>query len=415
MTPTAPPDDEPPREGRGGGWTEERASARNERSGATREAAASRRPEPRERSERNSARPRLEPAVAAVRLAVRVALRDLEPARPVLAACSGGADSLALAGALAFEAPKAGRRAGAVTVDHGLQDGSAGRAIEVAGVLRGLGLDPVEPVKVSVGGDGGPEAAARTARYEVLDDTARRLGAVVLLGHTRNDQAETVLLGLARGSGARSLAGMPPVFDRGEIRYVRPLLELDRATTRTACLAMGLDPWDDPHNEDPAFTRVRVRHDALPVLEKALGPGVTEALARTARLLREDAEALDTWAERALADARRAGPAGVDTAGAETDRLDTGGLDTGGLDTGPDTGGLDVAALERLPRAVRTRVLRQAAIAAGSPPGTLAAVHVDALDLLVTGWRGQRHVDLPGGVRGFRRYGRLLFGRSESG
>jgi tRNA(Ile)-lysidine synthase len=384
--------------------SEERAT------GATREAAISRGPRGAERSEAEKAvneRPSdegsrrlqgapsrraergkkaLHPAVAAVRLAVRGALRELGPDRLVLAACSGGADSLALAGALAFEAAKAGRRAGAITVDHGLQAGSADRADEVAKVLRGLGLDPVESAAATVGTRGGPEAAARTARYEVLDAVARRLDAAVLLGHTRNDQAETVLLGLARGSGARSLAGMPPDFDRREIRYVRPLLELDRATTRRACLAMGLDPWDDPHNDDPAFTRVRVRRDALPVLEQALGPGVTEALARTARLLRDDAEALDAWADRALAGARRADPAG-----------------------------LDAAALEELPRAVRTRVLRRAAIAAGSPPGTLAAVHVDALDLLVTGWRGQRHVDLPGGVRGFRRYGRLLFGRTESG
>jgi tRNA(Ile)-lysidine synthase len=237
-----------------------------------------------------------------------------------------------------------------------------------------------------VGTRGGPEAAARTARYEAIDAAARRLDAAVLLGHTRDDQAETVLLGLARGSGARSLCGMPPAFDRDDVRYVRPLLELSRATTRRACLAMGLDPWDDPHNDDPAFTRVRVRGEALPVLEKTLGPGVAEALARTARLLRDDAEALDDWADRAEVDALR---------------------------TEPD--GLDTATLEALPRAVRTRVLRRAAVAAGSPPGALAAVHVDALDLLVTGWRGQRHVDLPGGVRGFRRYGRLLFGRTESG
>ncbi|GAA2115645.1 tRNA lysidine(34) synthetase TilS [Actinomadura alba] len=320
-----------------------------------------------------------------MRSAVRASLGELDPARPVLAACSGGADSLALAGALAFEAAKAGRPAGGITVDHGLQAGSAARAAEVAVVLRGLGLDPVESVTATVGTAGGPEAAARTARYEALDAAARRLDAAVLLGHTRNDQAETVLLGLARGSGARSLCGMPPAFDRDEVRYVRPLLELGRATTRRACLAMGLDPWEDPHNEDSAFTRVRVRRDALPVLEKTLGPGVTEALARTARLLRDDAEALDAWADRAAADAQA------------------------------DPAGLDTAALEALPRAVRTRVLRRAAVAAGSPPGTLAAVHVDALDLLVTGWRGQRHVDLPGGVRGFRRYGRLLFGRTESG
>jgi tRNA(Ile)-lysidine synthase len=323
-----------------------------------------------------------DPAVAAVRLAVRGVLRELVPRRGlVLAACSGGADSLALAGALAFETAGSrarGVRAGGITVDHGLQPGSAERAGTVAGMLRRLGLDPVESVTVTVGTVGGPEAAARDVRYAALDAAADRLDAVIMLGHTLNDQAETVLLGLARGSGARSLAGMPAAFDRGPARYVRPLLELDRVTTRRACLAMGLDPWDDPHNDDAAFTRVRVRRDVLPPMEKALGPGVTQALARSARLLRDDADALDGWADQILA--------------------------------GLDPRALAVSALGQLPRAVRTRVLRRAAIAAGSPSGALAAVHVDELDRLVTAWHGQQHIDLPGGVRAFRRYGKLLFG-----
>jgi tRNA(Ile)-lysidine synthase len=337
-----------------------------------------------------------DPAVAAVRLAVRRALADLPPGVMVLAACSGGADSLALAAALAFEAPRSegGRPAGGVTIDHGLQEGSADRATTVVRVLADLGLDPAGSVAVVVGDRGGLENAAREARYAALDEAAVRLrAAAVLLGHTRDDQAETVLLGLARGSGARSLAGMPPSFTRRyakadadadaedgqEVRYVRPLLDLDRATTRRACEAMGLDPWDDPHNDDPAFTRVRVRHGALPALEKALGPGITEALARTARMLRDDADALDGIASRAYRQAQLSG----------------------------EEGALDVERLAELPRAVRTRVLRMAAIQAGSPPGTLAAVHVDEVDRLVTAWRGQRHVDLPGGLRAFRRYGKL--------
>jgi tRNA(Ile)-lysidine synthase len=324
-----------------------------------------------------------DPAVAAVRNAVRPVLSEIEPGGPALVACSGGADSLALAAALAFEASRSGRRAGGVTVDHGLQEGSAERASQVAGTLRHLGLDPVECVTVTVTADGGggPEAAARDARYAALQAVAARLGASVLLGHTLNDQAETVLLGLARGSGGRSLAGMPAAFDRGGVRFVRPLLALDRATTRRACAAMDLTAWDDPHNDDPAYTRVRVRRDALPALERALGPGVAEALARTAGMLRDDADALDAWAERAYAEA--------------------------GLD------GLDVAVLAELPRAVRTRVLRRAAIEAGSPPGTLAAVHVEAVDRLITAWHGQQGVDLPGGGRAVRRYGRLLFSTSQ--
>ncbi|MEO3785572.1 tRNA lysidine(34) synthetase TilS [Actinocorallia sp. B10E7] len=322
----------------------------------------------------------LDPAVARARSAVRESLSGLTPGALVLVACSGGADSLALAGALAFVAARTGLRAGGVTVDHGLQQGSAERAEEVAGLLRGLGLDPVESVAVSVGREGGPEAAAREARYAALDEAAERLGArTVLLGHTLDDQAETVLLRLARGSGARSLAGMA----RSGERYRRPFLGLTRAEVRQACLAMGLAPWDDPHNEDPAYARVRVRREVLPLLEKEIGPGVAEALARTASQLREDADALDGWAARALEEAR------------DLEHV------------------LDVRVLEGLPRAVRSRVLRRAAVTAGSPAGTLAAVHVVAMDRLVTAWHGQRGVDLPGRVRVIRRYGKLHFGPAE--
>jgi tRNA(Ile)-lysidine synthase len=342
-----------------------------------------------------------DPAVATVRLAVRTVLAGLPVSGVVLAACSGGADSLALAGALAFEAARSRHQAGGITVDHGLQEGSAERAEQVVRTMRGLGLDPAGSVAVTVSGQGGPEAAARAARYAALDAAALRLDATVLLGHTLNDQAETVLLGLARGSGARSLAGMPAAFERGsserggQIRYRRPLLQLDRATIRRAALAMGLNPWDDPHNDDPAYTRVRVRRLALPTLEETLGPGVAEALARTARLLRDDADALDAWAARFLAD------------------LDVSHVSeaTEGWLTSRSVG---VGGLADLPRAVRTRVLRRLAIEAGSPPGALAATHVDELDRLVTAWHGQRHVDLPGGVCAFRRCGKLLFGPSES-
>lgn len=332
--------------------------------------------------------------MAAVRLAVRGALRAIEPGALVLVACSGGADSLALTGALAFEAARSGHRAGGVTVDHGLQHGSAERAAGVTTTMSGLGLAPAEAVRVTVGTAGGPEAAARTARYAALDAAAARHGAAaVLLGHTRDDQAETVLLGLARGSGARSLAGMAETSGI----YRRPLLGLDRDLTRRACLAMGLRPWDDPHNDDRAFARVRIRRAVLPALEEEIGPGVAAALARTARLLRDDADALDDWAARALADA--AVPAAATRAG-----------DAGATPVVV----LDVRVLAGLPRAVRTRVLRRAAIAAGSPAGTLAAVHVDTVDALITAWHGQAYVDLPGRVAAWRRCERLHFGPSES-
>jgi tRNA(Ile)-lysidine synthase len=327
------------------------------------------------------------PAVAQVRHAVRTCVSDLAPGDLVLAACSGGADSLALAGALAFVAPRAGLRGGAVTVDHGLQEGSAERAADVAELLGKLGLDPVRAVKVTVTKQAGPEAAAREARYQALDRTAREhQAAAILLGHTLDDQAETVLLGLARGSGARSLAGMPAQRDP----YRRPLLGLRRATTAAACADLGLQPWQDPHNRDFRFARARVRHQALPALEEALGPGVAEALARTAGQLRADAEYLD---DLAFAESGRMGA----RMGAEL------------REPGSDPDGLDASRLQALPAAIRTRVLRDAAIMAGCPPGALTAGHIEQIDALVTGWRGQRGVDLPGRVQARRRDGKVWF------
>jgi tRNA(Ile)-lysidine synthase len=314
------------------------------------------------------------PSVAQVRAAVRQALDDLPPGVLVLVACSGGADSLALAAATAFVAPRAGFRAGAVVVDHGLQPGSAQVAEVTHRQLAELGLDPVVVRRVTVGAEGGPEAAARDARYAALREAAESLGArAVILGHTLDDQAETVLLGLARGSGARSLAGMASITDG---LWRRPFLDVPRRVTRAACAALRLLPWEDPHNADPTYARVRVRLDALPALERALGPGVAYALARTARLLRDDADALDGWA--------------VSAAGAAS----------------LEQGGLGIAELIELPRAVRGRVLRAAALASGARP--LTAAHVAALEALVTDWHGQGPVALPGGGAVRRSCGRLL-------
>ncbi|WP_304453225.1 tRNA lysidine(34) synthetase TilS [Nocardiopsis sp. YSL2] len=338
------------------------------------------------------------PAVAAVRSAVRRALADLPADATVLAACSGGADSLALSGALAFEAPRAGRTAGGVTVDHGLQEGSAARAVEVADVLRGLGLAPVLVRTVSVDGPGGPEAAARRARYAALDGAVgAHAPAAVLLGHTLDDQAETVLLGLARGSGARSLAGMAPRNGH----YLRPLLGLDRSTVRRACAEMGLRAWEDPHNLDPRFARSRVRHEALPALEKALGPGIAEALARTAAMLRADADTLDRLAEDLEAEALPDAEAATSAAPGPGPRPGAGTPGAGPV--------LDVEPLAAAPASLRTRVLRRAALAAGCPASALTARHVREIDRLVTDWRGQAHIDLPGGVRCRRIARRLRF------
>ncbi|MCW2725276.1 MAG: tRNA(Ile)-lysidine synthetase [Frankiales bacterium] len=296
-------------------------------------------------------------ATAAVRVAVRRALADLPATGLVLAAVSGGADSLALAAALTFERD----RAGALVVDHGLQDGSAAVAARAAEQCHSLGLAPVEVLTVADGatatGSGGPEARARAARYACLEEAARRLGATaVLLGHSLDDQAETVLLGLARGAGARALAGMASVREP----FRRPLLDLSRATTRSACAEAGLQPWEDPHNADPAYARVRVRSSVLPVLERELGPGVAGALARSARHLREDADALDAL-------------------------------------TPPLPDEPDCAHLAALPAALRARALKRWAERATGRAVT--AAHVDALRALVEQWAGQGPVDLPGGLR----------------
>lgn len=321
------------------------------------------------------------PAVAATRVAVRSALAALGGSSPtdladpapatadpasdgvLLVACSGGPDSLALAAAAAFEGPRAGRQVGAVVVDHGLQPGSTTVADRAADQCRSLGLEPVVVSRVTVPtSPSGPEAAARQARYAALTEVADRLGAAaVLLGHTLDDQAEQVLLGLARGSGARSLAGMPPV--RG--RFLRPFLQVPRTLTVQACRDAGLTPWWDPHNDDPRFARVRARA-VVELAEQTLGPGVRAALARSAELLRRDAEALDGYAGLALCSL--------------------------GAPPWP------VAGLLAHPAAVRARVWRQALTGAPGGP-SLTASHVAALEALLTQWRGQGPVWLPGGVQ----------------
>jgi tRNA(Ile)-lysidine synthase len=313
-------------------------------------------------------------AVAVVRSAVRAGLRKSR--QPVLVACSGGADSVALAAALAFERRDAGVPVGGITVDHGLQPGSAEQATATADLLRGLGLDPVLVARVDVGTAGGPEGAARDARYAALSAAAEAHGARVALGHTLDDQAETVLLGLGRGSGPRSVAGMVEArVDVGAVWW-RPLLAVRRAITRQACAEQGLPVWDDPWNDDPAYTRVRLRTEVLPLLEDVLGGGVAPALARTADQLREDLDALDALA-----------------AGHLTRLAD-------------DDGGLPAAELAALPAALRRRVLR-GWLRAGRVPD-LQAVHLAAVDALLTRWRGQGPVHLPGGGGVVRTSGRLV-------
>ncbi|SDD07702.1 tRNA lysidine(34) synthetase TilS [Auraticoccus monumenti] len=301
------------------------------------------------------ARRTLGPATMQVADAVRRALTaHVDPSRPLLVGCSGGADSLALVAGVVEAVRRDPRPARVLVVDHGLQPGSSDVADRAAARCRDLGL-AADVTTVVVDGPGGPEAAARRARHDALTAEATHDGAVVLLGHTLDDQAEQVLLGLARGSGPRSLAGMALL--RGDV--LRPLLGLRRSTTGACCAELGLEPWEDPTNADPALTRSRVRHRVLPVLEAELGPGVAEALARTAELCRADADALDQQADA--------------------------------LPTGER---LDCAALAPLTDAVRRRVLRRWLVTRGSDQP--AHTHVLAVDALVTGWRGQGPVHVPG-------------------
>jgi tRNA(Ile)-lysidine synthase len=369
----------------------------------------------------------LDPAIAAVRLAVRRSLTILsEPddetwapdlGDTVIVACSGGADSLALLAATVFEVHKIPARVVGVTVDHGLQDGSAEHTDRVVAQMAGLGVDETASIRVTV--DPGPmgiEAAAREARYAALSQLAEHFAAeMVLLGHTLDDQAETVLLGLTRGSGGRSLMGMRRGFRRdegpysfvehgrrqvetpGEIRteglgsprprrstlFLRPLLDLTRAQTEAACRAEGIEWWEDPHNSDPRFTRARIRHTVMPMLERELGPGVAQALARTADLLREDVTSLDERAEAVLQEVRVGD-------------------------------GFATSMLEPLDPATEHRVIRMACIEAGAIPSELTRDHVLAVSDIVYGARDHRQIQLPGHLTAYRDGDLLRFRRTET-
>ena len=352
-------------------------------------------------------RPRLTPSIADVRRAVRELISHLQnsgnlsasgaetaqsdgieeqgpefwKSALVLVALSGGPDSLALSAATAFEAPRAGLRVGAVIVDHALQPGSADVAERTAAQARALGLDPVVVRAVAVGSAGGPEAAARYARYSALDAVgAETAAAMVLLGHTLDDQAETVLLGLARGSGPTSLHGMSPVTtSETGVRYARPLLGVRRATTLQFCVDLGLAPWIDPQNSDSTFARVRVRNEVLPLLERELGPGIAEALARTAEQLREDSDALDHFAAEIAEELADLAESGIS---------------------------LPVRALATNPAALRQRLIRLAVESEFHV--TLNRSQTLEVARLVTHWHGQKALDLPG-VRVERQGGLLIF------
>jgi tRNA(Ile)-lysidine synthase len=306
------------------------------------------------------------PALLAIRHSLKDYLSDITPSENVLVGCSGGADSLALTYALFKESLKHTFNLIPVIVDHGLQAGSADIAEHTKQILHSWGVEQIFIARAQVNLTDGVEASARRARYQIfaqaLDTFPSRK---FFLAHTLNDQAETVLLGLARGSGAKSLSAMADINGV----YIRPLLATPRTTTERACQEIGVEYWSDPHNSNQEFTRVRVRKNILPLMESELGPGITEALARSAKLLREDDAALDSWAESIL--------------------------------------DLELATLQDLPRAVRTRVLRRAIYAAGAPAGSLSAEHIEPIEALISDWHGQGEVSLPGGVKVSRISGRL--------
>ncbi|MGM7666902.1 tRNA lysidine(34) synthetase TilS [Microbacterium sp. A93] len=322
-----------------------------------------------------------------------------------LVALSGGADSLALSVAAAEAtrtraAPALSAGVGAVIVDHGLQPGSAAVADRAAAVARALGLAPVTVEQVDVPTTGeGPEADARAARHAALEDAARRLGSdAVLLAHTRDDQAEQVLLGLARGSGTRTLAGIPR--SRGVL--LRPLLELTRPDTEAICSWAGVRWWEDPANADPAYLRSRIRTRVLPALEDpdhGLGPGLSAALARSADIAAEDAAALEAWAGREFDRLREEREPG----------------EAPGLRPASGPVSLPMGELAALPDAIRYRVIGYAVLAAGGERPSRERVL--AVDRLVatrsTGGSSAGPVELAGGIVSHRRgpggYARLVF------
>ncbi|MEN9736586.1 MAG: hypothetical protein RL129_1297 [Actinomycetota bacterium] len=307
-------------------------------------------------------------ALLTLRLALRPYLAN--GVGPVLIGVSGGADSMALAAAVFAE--KTNRKVIPVVVDHGLQNDSDLIAKQVSDRLKQIGYSEIFSAKANVVLTDGLEASARRARYKVFEQAIETYGAeLFLLAHSKNDQAESVLLGLARGSGTRSLSGMRT---QNGI-YVRPFLEIDRKTIEAACAQAGLEIWSDPHNENLEFKRVKIRRELLPQLEKELDPGIIGALARSARILGEDADALDEWAAMVI--------------------------------TEIGTNDLDVEKLKELPKAVRSRVLRNAIYAAGAPSGSISADHLHPVEALITAWEGQGECSLPGGVKVSRISGRI--------
>ena len=313
-------------------------------------------------------RPRLTAPMADVRRAVREALvtAELSQGALVLVAVSGGSDSLALAAAVCFEAPRQSLRAQVVVIDHGLQPGSDQIAQQALRRCNEIGLEGlVRKVEVLASGDG-LEAEARTARYQELDRVRAELGAeLVILGHSLDDQAETVLLGLTRGSGLKSISGMS-VLD-AEKKLLRPLLGLEREVIRQSLIDQGIEFWDDPHNQDPRFTRVRIR-ELLKTIEMELGPGVNRAMARTAEIAGLAEEFLEESASQLEVSARLSSKARRQQ--------------------------YDAKKLEGVHPALLNQTIRLIALRVGAR--NLKLDQVRLVSELVTNWHGQKSITLSG-------------------
>ena len=323
-----------------------------------------------------SVRKRLSPAQGLIRLAVRNCLTsNTKPGQKLLIAVSGGADSLALAAACEFEAKKLKVKIAAAVIDHSLQNNSDKVAAQTAKTLAALGFEEVVVKKIAVGKAGGPEAAARTARYTALETIRQKTKSnFVVLGHTASDQAETVLLGLVRGSGSKSLSGMSEKTGL----LLRPLLGIERATTEAFCKDSGIKYWSDPQNKDEKFLRVMIRKHVLPFLEKQLGGSVAASLVRTSDQLREDNTYLESQADKSFKKYAKVSGSGIS---------------------------FDAKAIEKLPAAILNRVIKKALDGFGSES---SRTHVLAVSDLVLSWHGQKPLALPG-VRVVRKGNTISF------
>lgn len=343
----------------------------------------------------------------AVNLAVRHALQAHQP-DAVIVACSGGPDSMALAAATIDNCARMSRPCYTITVDHGLRPHSRAEADGVAHCLQQLGATQAQVVSITVDADtSGPEGGARDARYQALRDYAatKRTPTTtvpIVLGHTMDDQAETVLLGFARGSGATSIRGMSADGDG----FIRPLLTLRRADTVECCRQLGLDVVDDPTNypdgswraaDGSPLRRSAIRHRVLPAFSHAVGHDVIPAVARTATMLQADDDALHIWAHTV---AQRTVTTDTDDAYQQVrDRIGRDQLtprQEQALRHWDDVvAAMDARQLVDVPLAVRTRVIKAVMTAAGS---ATTYDHVMTVDALITDWHGQQPVPLPGHV-----------------